>query len=269
MALIPYDVVVWVGAEFSRSILPPIPTTFMLPFRATLPHLCPHPTETNKCDTQCFFPLAIAAGALPARADVILDSAADPTLFVRLIVGDFNWPFHRFEITQPTKLQRVGGTFTNAVDTDIDVFAAIVELSGPTDNPDSLDLTTPDLVTTTLMTVAPGTGFQTTALNQTLNPGWYALQFGNGAFGATSVPSLVDFGLPAHDIDLEPSQRSMIAIQVGHPSIPPSFSSSASPHRFFVEGRPVPEPSSLALWSLLSLGLARWRSRRTGPSVED
>jgi hypothetical protein len=203
-----------------------------------------------------------------AEAVVILDSAASPdpgSAGLYLIVGDFNWTFHRFEITTPTTLDTVGGYFGNFQDGSLTIFAAIVELTGPTDNPDSLDLTTADLLGTTLMNIGTTVTLYETPFSLSLDPGWYALEFGTGAFGASSVPSLEDLGMKLHFIDLEPTQPVNVAIQSGHPLGPPGFSPVAPAFRFTVEGTVIPEPAAIAIWSVLGLtglGFAGWRRRR-------
>lgn len=73
------------------------------------------------------------------------------------------------------------------------VFGSIVALTGRTDWPDSPDLTGDDVVTTFLVDL-PGGPDSVTALgpvSATLPPGWYALLFGTGAFGATLNQAVV------------------------------------------------------------------------------
>ena len=89
---------------------------------------------------------------------IIFDTAANPQANPSsTVVSDFNWPFHRFEITSlpSVRLDTVGGFFRNLTGASQDVFAAIVTLSSATDNPDSIDLTTPDVLGTTLISITP------------------------------------------------------------------------------------------------------------------
>jgi hypothetical protein len=86
----------------------------------------------------------------------------------------------RFQVTSKVTISRIGGHIGGGGQ----VFGALVRLSGPNDLPDSLNLTTPDVIGTTLLTLG---GFPdvSSPLVQQLEPGWYALVFGSGLFGAT------------------------------------------------------------------------------------
>ena len=164
--------------------------------------------------------------------DTLLDTASDPT-GGGLNVGDFNWPFHRFEITEPdTVISTVGGHFSFGG--NLDIFGAIVQLSGPSDNPDAIDLTGSDVLATTLIPVGASTGLYTGAVNVTLQPGWYALQFGTGAFGAQPTGAFGSLRLTTHTTDLAPLQLVVVAIQDGHPSLSGGFSLQGSAARFVI-----------------------------------
>jgi hypothetical protein len=70
-----------------------------------------------------------------------------------------------------------------------------------------------------------------------------------------------------HDVDLDPGQLDVVAIQVGHPFVPPGFHVQAPAARFFVTGVVVPEPSSLAQLSLGTLILLGYTLRHRKRSM--
>jgi hypothetical protein len=72
----------------------------------------------------------------------------------------------------------------------VDIFGAIVALSGPADVPDSRDLSTPDVRGAARLILSPSgrpssSRVISAPLVVSLNPGWYLLVFGSGLFGAT------------------------------------------------------------------------------------
>ncbi len=67
------------------------------------------------------------------------------------------------------------------------VYAGVVALAGQFDIPDSTDLSTPDVVGVTLLTPISPSANVSANLVLTLPPGWYALVFGSGLFGATGA----------------------------------------------------------------------------------
>ena len=87
----------------------------------------------------------------------------------------------------------------------------------------------------------------------TLPPGWYALEFGTGKFGASSAPSLRDLSMPKHGVDLDPTQLATVALQLGHPSLTPRFSLQSTPVRFFATASVV--IPTVTTWGLMIMTL--------------
>jgi hypothetical protein len=94
----------------------------------------------------------------------------------------------RFQVSQMATTSVVGGHLYETPFQPLgnhQIFGALVELSGPNDVPDSFDLSTPDVLSTTLLTLSPLSGDVSAPLSETLTAGWYTLIFGSGLFGAT------------------------------------------------------------------------------------
>ncbi len=196
--------------------------------------------------------VAFALGTTSSvQATFLFETAAGNPLASGLVVDDFFWPAHRFQIGTYTRLGSVGGFFENFAANDQTIFAAVVALTGPLDFPDSLDLSTPDVLGTTLVNIGGQTilgSDRSGSLNLALVPGWYALVFGAGKFGADTGVSFVI--LPSLTIDLAPSQLPFTSILPGNSfGTPPQFLYQAATPRFFA----TPEPATLAL---LGIGLA-------------
>lgn len=148
----------------------------------------------------------------------------------------------RFQVASPVTMTSVGGEFLAANSSFTgcfgnqpgSIFAALVMLSGPTDFPDSIDLSTSDVIGTTLL--HPGTVFSDVSapLFATLQSGYYGLLFGSGLFGADGVAG-AGFVDTTATIGL-----SGMYITDGrwYGGVQPS------PYRFFVV---VPEPTALHL----------------------
>jgi hypothetical protein len=126
-------------------------------------------------------------------------AAAQPVVFQRAILGTTGqtsgggisvsenfYTGWRFEVTGgPVATTRLGGHFLPGAGT---AFGAIVALSGPDDSPDSFDLTSPDVLGTTLvdMSIAGCSCDLSAPISLTLPDGWYLVIFGTARFGATS-----------------------------------------------------------------------------------
>jgi hypothetical protein len=149
----------------------------------------------------------------------------------------------RFELTDPVVTTQVGGHFVGSPGTTDTFFGAIVELDDENDFPDSGDLSTPDVLGSAILAFpAPSTEvFGNLALS--LEPGWYALVFGSGVFGAVGDGAMLlnnpDIGDPTY-----------IGFQPGHGWFNLADLSDTFrfiDYRFIVQGQVVPEPSAFIL----------------------
>jgi hypothetical protein len=172
-------------------------------------------------------------------------------------VSDFAFTGIRFELTQPAVMKRVGGHFVVDPGHDDSFFGVIVRLNDATDFPDSGDLSTPDVVGQTLLSF-PNTSAEVFGdLELPLGPGWYALVFGSGLFGATgrgaALANNPDIGTPSYIAFLPNSQW------VDFSTLPGPFEN----FRLVVEGYFVPEPNSI-IATLVALASLRcfFRNRR-------
>jgi len=114
----------------------------------------------------------------------------------------------RFHVEQKIEVESIGGYFApiSAGTSDPgDIFGAIIALDDQYDMPDSLDLSTPDVVGHTIVDIDWGpvtleSRDYTASLPVTLEPGWYALIFGSDLFGATygtaAVGPHIEVGTP-------------------------------------------------------------------------
>lgn len=93
----------------------------------------------------------------------------------------------RFEVTNgPLVTTGIGAHF--AGNGGATLFGAIVQLTGPQDSPDRFDLTSSDVLSTTVFNGPTGIASQelSTPMTVELQNGWYLVIFGAGAFGASS-----------------------------------------------------------------------------------
>jgi hypothetical protein len=233
------------------------------------------PDEDNRMTLR----IATAASFFLAWVGSTSVSLAGPTLFetangsttTNFTGFDDNVFFmHRFQVAAPVQLESVGGTFGNFSDFPITPFAAIVALTGSSDVPNSNDLTTSDVLGTTLLSSIPADEFdgieRTGQISLNIAAGWYALVFGSGKFGASSAANF-DLAMPDFTNDLAPGQLPTSLFLPTHAQFPNLIINQVSDPRFFATI--VPEPST---WMLGAIGsafvalLAGRTSRRRRPS---
>ncbi|APZ90894.1 cadherin-like domain-containing protein [Fuerstiella marisgermanici] len=125
--------------------------------------------------------LSVSAGSEIATA------TADPNLPIfTTSLNAQNYYGFRFELTEATTIERVGGNFQFFSGTG--PFAAIVALDSQADFPDAEDLSTPDVVATAVIPLAyQDDGEKSAEINADLQPGWYAVMFGTEQFGSTGI----------------------------------------------------------------------------------
>jgi len=165
----------------------------------------------------------------------------------------------RFELQQPVLTTQIGGHFLQRPGSDPNgdgsFFGTIVALENENDFPDSGDLSTTDVLGSTLLRFPNPSDEVFGDLSLRLDPGWYALVFGSGLFGATAGGAALgnnpDIGTPSY-ISFQPGSG------VTWIEISPLFKD----HRFVLSGRVVPEPSALAL--MIAAFFSSFFARRRG-----
>lgn len=161
----------------------------------------------------------------------------------------------KFQLTQPVLTTEIGGHFVAPVGGTF--FGALIALDNEADFPDSGDLSTADVLGHALLPFPTSSAEVFGDLALSLNPGWYALVFGSGLFGATGRGAAL---LNNPDID-NPSY-------IGHQPlsgfgwgtlINPIFRN----YRFAVNGEVVPETTAFCLSTIASCLLLFFRVRET------
>ena len=135
-------------------------------------------------------------------------------------------------------------------------FGALVELSDGTDFPNSGDLSTPDVLGHALLTFPTSSDEVLGNLSLSLDPGWYALVFGSGLFGATTNGGAIRNGV---DID-DPSYIAH-GLNLNWYNLD-IFQTVFDNHRFVIRGNTIPEPSPFALCNLFLLSIYAVRKAR-------
>ena len=135
--------------------------------------------------------VVFVTGSVPfANGDIIYKSATigtTPTTGTPGLLVDYQFIGVKFQVLSNVVTNAIGGNFQAVPGVGNEtIFGAIVALSGPTGFPDSIDLSTPDVLGETLLSPPTQTSGEVTApLSLALPPGWYAVIFGSNLFGAT------------------------------------------------------------------------------------
>jgi len=153
----------------------------------------------------------------------------------------------RFQLTQSALVTRIGGHFVGPPASGNTLFGAIVALSNANDFPDSVDLSSTDVLASALLTFPEPSDVVFGNLNEVLNPGWYALVFGGGRFGATGSGGVLSNGIDIGDTNY-------IGYLSGF-----GWGTRLLSKRLVVEGVIVPEPSAIATTIFASLLLCGFK----------
>jgi hypothetical protein len=196
------------------------------------------------------FVLMCALAKLAVAAPIIFESASLGVTGVQFpgsAIAPAQYIGVRFEIDQTTIVSAVGGHISSNPNVHQDLFAAIVPLAGATAVPAESPGTFSPLAVTTFLPPILSDDIRV-PLSVTLDPGWYALIFGSGRFGATGEGALISNGAPLPGI----SQASFFHASSPFLLAPPPNWQAVSSQvgtRYVVEGVAVPEPSSVLLFT--------------------
>lgn len=198
----------------------------------------------------------------PATADILFESGTlGPTGIPRGVVPGANvsasvFDGVRFQLTVPVVTTQVGGHFVGSPGTTDTFFGAIIALESANDFPDSGDLSTPDVLGSTMLAFPDPSAEVFGNLALSLDTGWYALVFGSGLFDAAG-----DGAAPLNNPDI--GTQSYIAFVSSHwKNSAPTDGFEFKDYRFVIKGSIVPEPSSLCLLMLILSSYFTYRQTR-------
>ncbi len=205
--------------------------------------------------------IILSLSAVSARATELFQSATTlltgPVSNVGGTEADFDfYSGFNIQVTTPVHVTDIGGHFYDFSTTgNGKIFGAIVPVTSITAPPASPTLSSGVLGTTLITLPTPGTSNNVSgALPLDLAPGFYAVLFGSGKFGATATDSIAIKTSSAGN-----ANTGGISTYALRQSDGAQFF-QAPGARYFVDGS-VPEPaSSVAVLALLAFGAAR-RSR--------
>ncbi len=165
----------------------------------------------------------------------------------------------RFQLNHSVVTTSVGGHFVGPFGNEDTFFGAVIQLTHEEDFPDSSNLSTPDVLGTALLSFPSSSSDVRGELELTLHPGWYAVVFGGGLFGAEGRGAAVRNN-PGSE------SASYINWQANSPgngwtnliTFPVEPEGKV---RFFVEGTIVPEPASVVFSALAAIPIGILRNR--------
>jgi hypothetical protein len=163
----------------------------------------------------------------------------------------------RFQLTQSVITSQIGGHFVS--ESNGTFFGAIVKLDSEDDFPNSIDLSTPDVLGTATLSFPIPSAEIFGNLKIHLDPGWYTLVFGSGLFGTSGYgaalwnnPRIDDPSyIVSRPISGGPTRRWFDLARFRTPPL--------EDFRFVVTGTVVPEPGSLGMLALLIVAKAAVR----------
>ena len=193
-----------------------------------------------------FLSAVLLSPALATAATIFESATLGPTGIPQGSVPATNVNTHvytgvRFQLTQPVLTTKIGGHFVDRQNGNF--FGAIVALDDEDDFPDSGDLSTADVLGHTELTFPVPSAEVFGDINLALEPGWYALVFGSGLFGASG-----DGAAPSNNLGI--GAPDFIGYQTGF-----GWGSRLAGRRFAIKGTIVPEPTMLILVILAGLSL--------------
>lgn len=153
---------------------------------------------------------------------------------IRISEGVFNGV--RFELSQPSRIHSIGGHF-NGRGT---FFGALVELDNIDDMPDTIDLTSDDVIGTNTLDFPPLSSEVFAPLNITVESGFYALVFGGGLFDTSG-----NGAMPSNGEDI--GSPDYIGAQPGNSDVWFRWDGAFDGYRMTVLGETIPEPNTLIL----------------------
>lgn len=215
--------------------------------------------------------VSIAFTAAASNAMPFFETNSDPAnhligVAATALTNSEHFLAFRFQISSPTQLESIGG---NIVDVDLPemfpagnglMFGAVVSLSGPSDTPNSFDLSTSDVLGTTLISAPASLNTTGGNISLSLSSGWYALVFGSGLFGATAENAGLGL-LPQSTGSPDPG----IFFEANSNGGSFSWTSDVlGADRFYVfaSTTPIPEPNTALLLSLGLIGLTATKRKR-------
>lgn len=205
--------------------------------------------------------LALVLFTCFTQASIIFQTQELPTSPINnggLAVSSDFWAFQNFELQTDTRIATLGAYFDSTAQA-ASVFAAIVALDDINDTPNSINLSTSDLLHTRLISIDSSViGDFSVDVDFVLSAGFYALGFGQGAFGADNTDSIslanILPDIPAGNV------APYTARQAGNAFNAPAeiIYQAATPRVFIEEFTVVSVPSMSAVILLLfSIGLVR------------